>query len=243
MRIPRIYHPEALQANSRLTLDANAARHVGRVLRLGAGDELTLFDGRGGEYPARITESGKRELWVECGAQRNIECESPLQVTLVQGVSKGDRMDYTIQKAVELGVHQIVPIDTERSVVDLKGERAQKKMEHWRGVIISACEQCGRNTLPELSPLTSLHKWLEQPPHGLGLLLDHRSQHSVSGLQLDGGGCTLLVGPEGGLSENERNTAIAAGYCGIRLGPRVLRTETAALTALAAIQSRWGDLA
>jgi 16S rRNA (uracil1498-N3)-methyltransferase len=156
MRIPRIYHPETLQANSRVALDTSAARHVGRVLRLGIGDTLTLFDGAGGDYAATIVELAKREVWVECGEKRDNECESPLQITLAQGVSKGERMDYTIQKAVELGVSRIVPLDTERSVVNLKGDRLQKKMEHWRGVIISACEQCGRNTLPELLPLTGL---------------------------------------------------------------------------------------
>lgn len=242
MRIPRIFHPAPLHAHSRIALDANAARHVGRVLRLGPGDELTLFDGGGGDYSATIIELGKREVWVECGEKRDNECESPLQITLAQGVSKGDRMDYTIQKAVELGVSRIVPLDTERSVVNLKGNRLEKKMEHWRGVIISACEQCGRNTLPELLPLFSISAWLQQPQGGQGLLLDHRAESGVTGLQLEGGACTLLVGPEGGLAERERAAAEAIGYRGMRLGPRVLRTETAALTALAAIQSRWGDL-
>ncbi len=242
MRIPRIYHPEALAPHSRVALDANAARHVGRVLRLGPGDALILFDGSGGDYPATIIELGKRELIVECAERRENECESPLTITLAQGVSKGERMDYTIQKAVELGVTRIIPLNTERSVVNLKGERLQKKLEHWRGVITSACEQCGRNTLPELLPLLSLHEWLQQPLNGTGLLLDHRAESGVSELQLAGHVCTLLVGPEGGLAEREREAAVAAGYQGMRLGPRVLRTETAALTAMAAIQSRWGDL-
>jgi 16S rRNA (uracil1498-N3)-methyltransferase len=242
MRIPRIFHPEPLAANSRIALDSNAARHVGRVLRLVAGDELTLFDGLGGEYPAHLVESGKRELWVVCGERRDRNCESPLQLTLAQGVSKGERMDYTIQKAVELGISRIVPVHTERSVVNLKGERLEKRMDHWRGVIISACEQCGRNTLPELLPLTTLNNWLIQPFSGRALLLDHRAATGISGLELPESACTLLIGPEGGLSEREHAMAVAAGYLGIRLGPRVLRTETAALTALAAIQSRWGDL-
>ena len=242
MRIPRIFHPQPLCANSRVALDANAARHVGRVLRLAVGDELILFDGLGGQYPASIIELAKRELWVECGEKLDHNCESPLPITLAQGVSKGERMDYTIQKAVELGISRIAPINTERSVVNLKGERLQKRMEHWRGVIISACEQCGRNTLPELLPLSSLHVWLSQPVAGTGLLLDHRATSGVSGLELGEEGCTLLIGPEGGLSEKEREAAISAEYRGMRLGPRILRTETAALAALAAIQSRWGDL-
>ncbi|MEN8169971.1 MAG: 16S rRNA (uracil(1498)-N(3))-methyltransferase [Pseudomonadota bacterium] len=242
MRTPRIFHPESLSANSRIALDANAARHVGRALRLTVGDELILFDGHGSEYPAHIIELGKRELWVECGEKRDHSCESPLHITLVQGVSRGERMDYTIQKAVELGVSRIAPVATERSVVNLKGDRLQKRMEHWRGVIISACEQCGRNTLPELLPLVSLDEWLCQPPEGRGLLLDHRAKNGVFGLELGGDACTLLIGPEGGLTEKEREITVAAGYQGMRLGPRILRTETAALTALAAIQSRWGDL-
>ena len=242
MRIPRIFHPEPLHANSRVALSDNAARHVGRVLRLPAGAQVVLFDGSGGEHPAHIIETGKRELWVECGERMAVDCESPLAITLAQGVSKGERMDYTIQKAVELGVTRIAPIDTERSVVNLRGERRDKRMEHWHGVIISACEQCGRNTLPLLLPMMSYHEWLQQPLTGIGLLLDHRAAMGLSSLEFDGSACTLLIGPEGGLSEAERGAAEAAGYRGLRLGPRVLRTETAALTALAAIQSRWGDL-
>ncbi len=242
MRIPRIFHPEPLSAHSRVSLDADAARHVGRVLRLGVEDTLILFDGHGGEYSARIVESSKRELCVECGDKHPVECESPLQITLAQGISKGERMDYTIQKAVELGISRIAPLNTERSVVNLKGDRLEKKLQHWRGVIISACEQSGRNTLPELMPITSLEQWLAQPLQGTGLVLDHRANTSIAQLQLENHRCTLLIGPEGGLSERERSTAMAAGYQGLRLGPRVLRTETAALTALAAIQSHWGDL-
>lgn len=243
MRIPRIFCQEPIGANSRMALDANAARHVGRVLRMGSGDELVLFDGNGGEYPSRIVEADKRDIRVECGERANIDCESPLEITLAQGVSKGERMDYTIQKAVELGVRRIVPINTERSVVNLRGERLEKRFEHWRGVIISACEQCGRNTLPQLLPMMNLSEWLLQPVNGTGLLLDHRAAIGINTLQLTAAAaCTLLIGPEGGLSELERTAAERAGYRGMRLGPRILRTETAALTALAAIQSRWGDL-
>ncbi len=241
MRIPRIFHPQALAEQHRVALDDNAARHVARVLRLNPGAELTLFDGHGGEYPATIVELGKRLVEVELGAQRNVEVESPLQVTLAQGISKGERMDYTIQKAVELGVSQIVPLDTERSVVNLKGDRQEKKQAHWRGVIISACEQCGRNTLPELLPQQTFDSWLQNELNGTGLLLDHRANTSIDSLQVNGA-ITLLIGPEGGLSEQERERALEAGYQGLRLGPRVLRTETAALTALAALQSHFGDL-
>lgn len=242
MRIPRIYQTQRLAENSRITLEEGAARHVARVLRLGPGAPLRLFDGRGGEYAATIVESDKREVNVAVGNFTEVEVESTLSLTLAQGISKGERMDFTIQKAVELGVQRIVPLQTERSVVNLKGERRDKKLEHWRGVIISACEQCGRNTLPELLPMQSLSSWLEKPRQGSGLLLDHRAGSTIDSLSRPDA-VTLLIGPEGGLSEGERQQARAAGYTGLRLGPRVLRTETAALTALAALQSRWGDLA
>lgn len=242
MRTPRIFHPFPLQQQSVVVLEESAARHVARVLRLGEGAALTLFDGSGGEYPATIEALAKRTVSVRLSARVDTDVESPLDITLAQGVSKGDRMDFTIQKAVELGVSRIVPLNTERSVVNLKGERLEKKMAHWRGVIVSACEQCGRNSVPELLPLQTLDEWLGTAAEGIRLLLDHRSSDSVASLA-EVQTLTLLIGPEGGLSERERETAGSAGYRGIRLGPRVLRTETAALTALAALQSRFGDLA
>ncbi|MFO7594499.1 MAG: 16S rRNA (uracil(1498)-N(3))-methyltransferase [Pseudomonadota bacterium] len=241
MRSPRIFHPEPLTAHSRVNLNDNAARHVARVLRLTEGASLTLFDGTGGQFPASIISSSKRTVEVAVGERNAIERESPLISALAQGVSKGDRMDFTIQKAVELGISRIVPLETERSVVNLKGERLAKKMRHWQGVIVSACEQCGRNTLPELLPLQTLDAWLENTPNGSGILLDHRATETIASLQSDDD-FVLLVGPEGGLSESEIRRARESGYRGLRLGPRVLRTETAALTALAALQSRFGDL-
>jgi 16S rRNA (uracil1498-N3)-methyltransferase len=241
MRIPRIFHPYPLQPATQITLDDNAARHVARVLRLGIGAQLRLFDGHGGEYPATIHEAGKREVIVTVGEHQPLDIESPLNITLAQGISKGERMDFTLQKAVELGAKRIVPLNTEHSVVHLKGERRERKLEHWQGIIISACEQCGRNNLPELLPMHSFNAWLEIPQPGLRLLLDHRADTTVGSLE-KATDITLLIGPEGGLSECERSKAYDAGYTGLRLGPRVLRTETAALTALAALQSGWGDL-
>ncbi len=241
MRIPRIFHPQLLSANSRVKLDDNATRHVAKVLRLGRGAELILFDGSGAEYPATIVELEKRQVTAATRERRDINLESPLQITLAQGISKGDRMDYTIQKAVELGVKRIVPLNTERSMVNLKGDRLEKKFMHWNGVIISACEQCGRNNLPELLPQQNFDTWLQRGIQGAGLVLDHRAKKTINSLEM----CdelTLLIGPEGGLSEQERERALKTGYQGLCLGPRVLRTETAALTALAALQSRWGDL-
>lgn len=243
MRIPRIFHPERLIDGEAVTLDESAARHVARVLRLNPGGQLILFDGTGGEFNAVISEIGKRRVMAELGTRQHVEAESPLRITLAQGVSRGDRMDFTIQKAVELGVSRIVPLSTERSVVNLKGERLEKKLAHWQGIIISACEQCGRNTLPPLLPMLPLARWLEEGRGmGAGLLLDHRAGATMSTLTPPDGELTLLIGPEGGLSGTERERALAAGYQGLRLGPRVLRTETAALATLAALQSRFGDL-
>lgn len=242
MRIPRIYHPEPLRPATRVRLTESAARHIARVLRLGTGAPLTLFDGLGGEYPATIASLDKRSVEVELGGHQPVEHESPLRVTLAQAVSRGDRMDFTLQKAVELGVSRIVPLTTERSVVNLKGERQEKKMRHWQGVIISACEQCGRNTLPELLPMQDLDTWLTQASHDTRVMLDHRARQSIASLPPTDR-LILLIGPEGGLSEAERERAQAGGYQGLQLGPRILRTETAALTALAALQSRFGDLA
>lgn len=241
-RVPRIYHPEPLQLGATLELSDQATQHVARVLRMSEGDALHLFDGQGGEYQAQIRSCDKRHVTVELLSFDSRESESPLVITLAQGVSKGDRMDYTLQKAVELGVSRIVPLDTERSVVNLKGERREKKMAHWQGVLISACEQCGRNRVPELLPWQSLSSWLTEPLSGLGLLLDHRAEQGLYALP-ETRALTLLIGPEGGLADTEREQAIQRGYQGLRLGPRVLRTETAALTAIAALQARWGDLA
>lgn len=241
MRIPRIYHPQALAPGSQVTLEASASRHVAKVLRLGVGASLRLFDGYGGEYLATIQAVEKRDVSVSIGEHQPLEAESSLSVTLAQGISKGERMDFTLQKAVELGVQRIVPLETERSVVHLKGERREKKLNHWRGVIISACEQCGRNTVPELLPIQSFDTWVNMATEGSRLLLDHRADNGISTLSKTDS-VTLLIGPEGGVSENERNKAYSAGYSGLRLGPRVLRTETAAIAALATLQSHWGDL-
>ena len=239
-RIPRIYHPEPLQGRDELALHEQAAQHVAKVLRLGVGAPLVLFDGHSGQYQANILAVERREVRVRLGEFEAVDIESPLPITLAQGVSKGERMDFTIQKAVELGVSRIVPLDTERSVVNLKGERRDKKMAHWQGVIISACEQCGRNRLPELLPWQALDSWLAQPPAGIGLLLDPRASEGLTRLPRPEA-VTILIGPEGGLSDKERSTAYQLGYHGLRLGPRVLRTETASLSAIAVLQAHWGD--
>lgn len=242
MRIPRLYLSAPLATGATLRLDDNAFNHAVRVLRLKPGASLMLFNGAGGAFAATLLEVGKRAAWVQIKEALPGEVESPLQVTLAQGVSRGEKMDYTLQKAVELGVAAIQPLFTERGGVDLTGERRTRKVEHWRSVVIGACEQCGRNRLPEVREALSLMQWLEQPlGTGLCLLLDPLAKQGLRGLEPPTGPVVLLIGPEGGLSPAEINQAQAAGFTGIRLGPRVLRTETAGVAALAALQALWGD--
>ncbi len=243
MRIPRVYTPQALQPGLTLNLTPAAAHHVGRVLRLEAGAPLILFNGEGGEYEARIVASNRAGVLAMVERHRPLERESPLRITLLQGISRGERMDYTLQKATELGIHRIVPIQCERTGVRLDAARAAKRGEHWRGILISACEQSGRDRLPELAPPQALAQALPSltDSPALCLLLDPRGQHGLRELaaQMQ---IVLLAGPEGGLTPAEMDAAAAVGFQGIRLGPRILRTETAAVAMLAALQALWGDL-
>lgn len=242
MRIPRIHHSTLLATDTVIELDDYAASHVARVLRLPVGAELTVFDGSGGEYAARVHAVGKRSVTVEIGVFRAREAESPLALTLAQGIAKGERMDYAIQKATELGVVRVVPVITERCNVRLSDERWEKKLQHWRGIAISACEQCGRNRIPLIEQPLPLAAWLAQDQNELRLILDPQAAGGIASIAEQPRQVSLLVGPEGGLSEGELVGAQRAGYRGIRLGPRVLRTETAGVAALAVVQARWGDL-
>ncbi|MDI3258349.1 MAG: 16S rRNA (uracil(1498)-N(3))-methyltransferase [Sinobacteraceae bacterium] len=240
----RIYLPEPLEVDARLRLPTAAAHHVAQVLRLKRGALLTLFNGAGGEYQAVVEAVERGGVWVRVESFGEIERESTLRVTLAQCVSKGERMDYAIQKAVELGVAAIVPLLSTRSVVRLSGERWEKKLEHWRGVIVAACEQCGRNRLPELMPVQTLDAWLDRAPVGVRLVLAPQAQgRGLGALPTPAAPLTLLVGPEGGLEPSELELAQRHGFLPLRLGPRVLRTETAGVAALAAFQALWGDLA
>ena len=242
-RRPRIYLPQRLSAGESYTLTGDQHRHLSSVLRLKAGAELTLFDGRGGEYAATIEEVQRATSIVRTGDYRDVNNDSPLHVRLAQGVGRGERTDYAIQKAVELGVTTIVPLLTRRGVVRLDAQRTQRRLAHWRGIIVHACQQCGRNSVPELCTIVALEEWLrEYECGGLNLVLDPNSSISIGDLEYGGGLVTILVGPEGGLDADERNAAHAAGFRGISLGPRVLRTETAAVAGLTAVQLRWGDL-
>lgn len=245
MRTPRVFHSSPLKGKERVALDPGAAKHLSTVLRLKPGAPLVLFDGSGFEFHGAIEATDKKHVWVTLSGVHGPAVESPLQVTLAQGVSRGERMDYTVQKAVELGVAAIVPVLTERSVVKLDKDGGARKREHWHGVVVGACEQSGRVRVPEVSPPLSLANFLaDLPEAGLKLLLDPLGGTTANDLPRPADGkLLLLVGPEGGLSENERNLAARVGFMGLKLGPRILRTETAALVALSLLQSQWGDLA
>lgn len=245
MALPRFHCPDPegrLVAGATFDLPAEAAHHAVRVLRLAVGDSLLLFDGAGREFAAVLSEIGKRDARVAVGEATGVDRESRLDVTLYQALQSGDKMDYTVQKAVELGVRRIVPVDSRRSVLRLSGERAAKRVAHWQGVAVSACEQCGRARVPEVAPITPLAQALggEERGERLRLLLDPEGGITLGQLP-PGSRIDLLVGAEGGLDPEEEAAARAAGFIGLRLGPRVLRTETAALTALAALHAVRGD--
>jgi 16S rRNA (uracil1498-N3)-methyltransferase len=241
--LTRLYFPGDIPAHGRCALAPEQAHHASRVLRLGTGDRLVLFDGRGNEYAATIASVGKSGVCVDVGEPCAVDRESPLAVTLAQGLSSGERMDYTVQKAVELGVACIQPLATERSLVRLDGERARKRAAHWQAVAAAACEQCGRNRVPPVLPLLPLATWLDRMRGAAGarFVLSPQAAAGLRALARPAGPIVLLAGPEGGLSARERGDAEAAGFAALRLGPRVLRTETAAVAALAALQALWGD--
>jgi 16S rRNA (uracil1498-N3)-methyltransferase len=241
MNLPRFYCREALSPGAHIELPEPVARHAVRVLRLPPGAPMVLFDGRGGEYPAHIERIERDRVLAELGAWRDVERESPLAITLVQALQAGEKMDFTIQKAVELGVRDIVPVESRRSVMRLAGERAGKRVAHWQGVAASACEQCGRNQVPLVAPLEKLESWLARPADGvLRLMLAPDAGQSLADLP-PAKNIQLLIGAEGGLDAQEVIAAGQVGFQAVRLGPRVLRTETAGLAALAVIQALWGD--
>jgi 16S rRNA (uracil1498-N3)-methyltransferase len=243
VRTTRVYVPARFEVGGQVHLDPATAHYLVRVLRLRPGAPLVLFTGQGGEYDATLVRATHRECAVEVGSFRPREAESPIHICLVQAVSRGERMAYAVQKAVELGVQALVPVVTERCQVQLGDSRAEKRLQHWRGIAVSACQQCGRNRLPELRPLMSLADWLREPTAGCKLVLDPTSTASLGEVPPVDGRAVVVVGPEGGLSESEIEMACTAGYEPVRLGPRILRTETVALAAVSALQALWGDLA
>ncbi len=243
MRIIRIHVDLPLSAGLELSLPTQAAEHVARVLRLVGGDPVTLFNGDGHDYQATILEVGKREVQARVESATAAQNESPLRLTLAQAVVRGEKMDLIVQKATELGVARIVPLLTERSEVKLDASRAEKRLAHWRAVVASACEQSGRACLPEVVPALSLAAWLDGlgPDRTLRLALLPQATQSSRDLHFPDHTGTLVVGPEGGLGKRDIAALTAADFHGLRLGPRILRTETAGLAALAALQSCHGD--
>jgi 16S rRNA (uracil1498-N3)-methyltransferase len=243
MRLTRVYVETRLGTQQELVLVGSAANHIMRVLRLRRGDALTVFDGSGGEFGARVIDFRKDAVVVAIDAHRDIDRESPLSLTLAQGVSRGERMDWIIQKATELGATRIAPVLTVRSVVRLDDKQAQRKTQHWRAIAVAACEQCGRNRLPEITTPCAFPDWLTTTASNTTrLLLSPNGESRLDDLKDVGKAITLLIGPEGGLDENEQAAALAAGFTAVRLGPRVLRTETAAIVALTLMQRYFGDL-
>lgn len=243
MRIPRIYHPEPLVNQQEVALSTNASRHIVQVLRLKPGAALHLFDGLGGEYEAILRSDGKKDRQsAQIIRWHDREAEPARLVDLGQGIAKGERMDYILQKAVELGIASVTPLQTERTVVKLEGERLTQRLNHWQGIMVGACEQSGRNRIPELQPAQSLMAWLPTTLGSQCLLLSPTAKLSLgawlqqTSQQNSTINTTLLIGPEGGLADWEEEKAIEAGFFPVHLGSRILRTETAILAALAVLQ-------
>ena len=244
MRLIRVHTETALAEGARVTLRGPAAAHVTRVLRLGAGDAVTLFNGDGMDYPARIAALRHGSVDAEVTGRTAARAESPLAMTLVQGIARAERMDLVVQKATELGVAVIAPVATARSVVKLDADSRDRKTAHWRGIAVAACEQCGRARVPDvLEPVTLAARLAKPADAGLRFLLSPDADSSLAAAARGATSVELLVGPEGGLEDAERKSALAAGYRSCGLGPRVLRSETAALAALAVLQTIAGDLA
>lgn len=240
MRIPRIYQQTEISTGSRLQLDAAASHHLIKVLRMNTGNEVILFNGNDTDYHATLDVEKKNVFAVIKSADKK-NTESSLQLSLLLGISKGDRMDISIQKAVELGVHTIVPVITERTVVNLKQERSDKKLNHWQGIIINACEQSGRSRIPELKPVCRLDEQLSSDTNQLKLVLSPYANRDIHSIQYNRQSVSFLIGPEGGLSDNEIKQATRHGYQEIKMGPRILRTETASIATIAIMQALWGD--
>ena len=239
-RAPRFYIEGRLREGSSCVLPEESAHHAVRVLRLRSGDDVVLFDGRGGEYAARIAAIERTRVAIDVLGHRAIEREAPLRVVLVQGVSSGERMDFTVRKAVELGVAEVHPVLAAASVARPKGERAAARHEHWQRIAIAACEQCGRNQIPKVLPLVSLADYREESA-GLKVLLSPLAETPLSRIAVKGEEFVVAAGPEAGFSAAEEAALVSTGFVPARLGARVLRTETAALAALAALNALRGD--
>lgn len=243
MRNPRIYQQSQFTINDSVNLSEDAFGHVVRVLRLKEGDAITLFNGEEAfQYNAVLANVSKKSAQAEIRTKEEILTESPLNIHLGQGISRGDRMDFTLQKSVELGVNTITPLFTERCGVKLNAERLEKKRQQWQKIVISACEQSGRAIVPIVAEPMQLSDWLKQQTKALKINLHPKAQHSIMSLPMENNRVRLLIGPEGGLTDEEITLANQNDYYDVLLGPRVLRTETAALTAITALQCKFGDL-
>lgn len=242
MRISRLYTPVTLLVGKTIALDENSSHYLRSVLRLRKGDSLILFNGDGADYTGQLAEMDRKSVMVAISEKQLRSVESPLTINLGLGISRGDRMDLSVQKAVELGANNLTPIITERCVVQFKDDKKQQRLDHWQKIVYHAAEQSGRTSLPTLSAIDTLTHWLPLQT-GLKLFLDPHASHTLTSLKPQAHQVTLLTGPEGGFAEHEREFAIAAGFIPVRLGQRILRTETASLAALAAVQMLWGDFA
>jgi len=244
----RFYHPMEIAIGQIIELSDENKHHAARVLRLKTGDAITLFNGNGGEFSAHIENISKSSTTVLIDTYHEIECESPLHIELAQAICVNEKMDWIIQKAVELGVTCIQPITTTRSIVHLSDERSSKRLQHWQKIIVSACEQCGRNHLPQILPLISLPEWLSQKKtaqsaHDLYFMLSTTTTKGLKDIPKPpaSANLALVIGPEGGFTPEEEIAILHTGFIPLRLGKRILRTESAALAAIAALQTLWGD--
>lgn len=244
MRVIRAFVDRPLAVGASVGLPEDAAAHLVRVLRLREGDACVLFNGDGFDHDARLREVGKRGATADIVATRAVDVESPLRITLLQGIARGEKMDWILQKATELGVAAFVPVSSDRSEVRLDADRAAKRHAHWRAVVVAACEQSWRARIPSVTAPQSLAAALAALPEGPARwLLDPEAATGVAAMPAPGAGVVLAIGPEGGWSDNDRAALVASGFGGLRLGPRILRTETAGMAAIAALQARFGDLA
>jgi len=241
--MPRFHCPPPLVPGSLVDLPETVAHHL-HVVRQQSGAELVLFDGSGGQVRARLVEIGKRRASAEILAHEAVDVELPFRVTLAQGLPEGSKMDWIVEKAVELGVAAVQPLAAQRSVVRLAGDRADKRLAHWQAVVVSASEQCGRNRLADVAPVQDFARWVAQPAAGTRILLSPRADASLAQWTRTTAphDVTLLVGPEGGFTDAEEDAALAAGALPLSMGPRVLRTETAGLAALAILAAGWGGI-
>ncbi|NNE37701.1 MAG: 16S rRNA (uracil(1498)-N(3))-methyltransferase [Gammaproteobacteria bacterium] len=242
MRKTRVYVETNLTSGEAVTIGNDSFHHLSHVLKHHEGDMIHAFDGNGGYFESIIISKSKRSMTIQPDVFVKDNRESDLRLTLAQGISRGQKMDFTIQKAVELGVYIFVPIMTDRSNVKLDSERSEKRLKHWQKIIINACEQCGRNVLPTILEPVKLEEWVTVDTNVMRYVLDPASDVSVSALNQRGPEVSLICGPEGGLSDSELDLSQKNGYSPVSLGPRILRTETAAISALAVFQSRWGDI-